>query len=216
MSARARIDHLVVTSPNLKSGVQWVRDALGVTPQLGGKHERMGTHNCLLRLGDSTYLEVISPDPNASAPGRARWFDMDNPDAARQVRLATWVVRTDNISSAVKSSTEAPDAVESMSRGDLNWLITVTEDGGLRLGGLAPALIQWQSSLHPAQALRDAGCSLVELQLHTPEPARLERLLRAIDLDMQHVTIVELAPQQVPHLSATIQGPLGIKTLTTV
>ena len=67
----AMLDHLVVTAPNLKSGVQWVRDTLGATPELGGKHPRMGTHNCLLQLGEQTYLEVISPDPNAPDPGRA-------------------------------------------------------------------------------------------------------------------------------------------------
>ena len=104
MNTTATIDHLIVTAPNLKAGVHWVRDVLGATPELGGKHLNIGTHNCLLSLGESTYLEVISPDPNAPDPRRPRLFDLDN---ARQPRLATWVVKTSDIHRTVSGCTES-------------------------------------------------------------------------------------------------------------
>jgi hypothetical protein len=53
------IDHIVITAPDLEVGAEFVRQTLGVIPQSGGAHPRMGTHNLLLRLGDSLYLEVI-------------------------------------------------------------------------------------------------------------------------------------------------------------
>jgi Glyoxalase-like domain len=62
------LDHPVITAPTLTAGTAWVESTLGVTPQPGGKHQRMATHNALLSLGDSTYLEVIAPDPAASRP----------------------------------------------------------------------------------------------------------------------------------------------------
>jgi hypothetical protein len=34
-----------------------VADLLGVEVPSGGRHERMGTHNLLMRLGGDTYLE---------------------------------------------------------------------------------------------------------------------------------------------------------------
>jgi len=55
------IDHIAITAPTLEAGAKFVKNVLGVNPQKGGEHLRMGTHNLLLRLGDTTYLEVISP-----------------------------------------------------------------------------------------------------------------------------------------------------------
>jgi len=216
LNAVATIDHLVVTAPNLKSGVQWVRDALGVTAQLGGKHLRMGTHNCLLRLGDDAYLEIISPDPNAPDPGRPRWFDLDELDKDSQPRLAAWVVRTAAIRDTITAATEPLGVIEPMSRGDLNWLITVTDDGRLPLAGIAPVVIQWHSASHPAQRLREEGCTLLKLELHHREPARVDRLLRSIRLDTECVNVIESGPNVRPRMIATIQTPRGIQSLPTV
>jgi hypothetical protein len=213
LSAEARIDHLVVTAPNLKSGVQWVRDTLGVTPQLGGKHVRMGTHNCLLRLGEDTYLEVISPDPNAPDPGRPRWFDLDKLHRSSQPRLAAWVMRTDDIRDTVSACGETLGAIEPMSRGDLDWLITVTGDGSLPLGGIAPVLIQWRTASHPAQRMREEGCSLYELELYHSEPDRVERLLRSMRLNTERVTVNKLKSDMPPRMVATIETRLGRKVL---
>jgi hypothetical protein len=62
---RSEIDHTVIASPFLDAQVKYVYESLGVMPLFGGVHTRMGTHNYLLRLGNSTYLEVIVLDvPN--------------------------------------------------------------------------------------------------------------------------------------------------------
>lgn len=211
MNATATIDHLIVTAPNLKVGVQWVRDALGATPELGGKHLNFGTHNCLLSLGESTYLEVISPDPNAPDPGRPRFFDLDN---VIEPRLATWVARSSDIHSAVSACTEPLGAIEPMSRGELNWLITLTGDGSLLLGGVAPTLIEWQGTAHPSQKLRDEGCKLLAVELHHSEPARVERLLQSVDIDITRIRVVESGSTAPPRIVATIETSEGIKNLS--
>src|SRR4051812_12900340 len=51
-----QLDHLTVTAPTLAQGAAFVRDALGAELQPGGEHPRMGTHNLLLRLGDTLFL----------------------------------------------------------------------------------------------------------------------------------------------------------------
>ena len=66
-------------------GGDYVRSVLGVAPGPGGAHARMGTHNLLLRLGESVFLEVIAPDPAAAPPGRPRWFGLDDVAAPRLV-----------------------------------------------------------------------------------------------------------------------------------
>jgi len=88
------IDHLTVTAPSLEIGAAFVHDVLGVSPQAGGEHPHMGTHNLLLRLGDTLFLEVIAPNPYAPAPTRPRWFGLDTLDSSSPPLLSAWVVRT--------------------------------------------------------------------------------------------------------------------------
>jgi len=124
MTTRAcELDHLVVTSPTLEAGVKWLQEALGVAPQAGGDHQRMGTHNALVRLGGATYVEVIASNPAAPPPRRPRWFELDCMTPAATPRLATWVARTDDIKSTVADCPSQFGAIEPMSRGPLNWLI---------------------------------------------------------------------------------------------
>jgi hypothetical protein len=49
------LDHLVVVAPTLDAGAAWARSALGADLRPGGRHDRMGTHNLLLRLGRAAY-----------------------------------------------------------------------------------------------------------------------------------------------------------------
>jgi hypothetical protein len=135
------LDHLVVTAADLRSGVEWVRDVLGAEPRPGGKHREMGTHNCLLRLGESAYLEVIAPDPGGCRPEWPRWFGLDHVSKGSPPRLAAWVARTPDIRAAQAACSEPLGGVERMSRGNLEWLITIPEDGSLPLDGAAPTLI---------------------------------------------------------------------------
>ncbi|TWA91006.1 glyoxalase-like protein [Bradyrhizobium stylosanthis] len=68
-----RLDHITVAANDLAEGVAYVEDALGIAPPAGGAHPLMGTHNHLLRLSETSFLEVIAPDPSAPAPTRPRW-----------------------------------------------------------------------------------------------------------------------------------------------
>ena len=61
----ARLDHITVVAPSLGAGSAYVEAALGVSPGAGRKHPGMATHNLLLALGSSVYLEVISADPES-------------------------------------------------------------------------------------------------------------------------------------------------------
>jgi hypothetical protein len=199
------VDHLVVTAPDLASGADFVRRTLGVEPQTGGKHARIGTHNLVLKLGDSVYLEVIAPDPEAPDPGRPRWFELDD---RRPPRLAGWAARTDDIRATAAASSEPLGTIAEMSRGDLNWLITIPDDGKLPLGGPGPALIEWRAP-HPAARMRDAGCSLVALQVFHPDPRRVSALL--VSLALRDGVSVSAAER--PHLVARFQTPAGPRSL---
>ena len=213
MTTRAcELDHLVVTSPTLAAGVKWLQETLEVAPQAGGDHQRMGTHNALVRLGSATYLEVIASNPVAPPPGRPRWFELDRmaPDATP--RLATWVARTDDMKSTVADCPSQYGAIEPMSRGPLNWLITVAPDGSLFGGGVFPTLIEWQTQEHPATRLENQGCVLRLLELFHPEPSSLRGLLECLGLH-DKATIRETLLGERPYLMAHIDTRHGLRSI---
>ncbi len=207
-----QIDHIVITAPDFAGGAELVRRSLGVMPQAGGEHARMGTHNLLLKLGESLYLEVIAPNPNAPEPGRPRWFELDEMKSDTPPRLATWVARTNDIRSTVAACSEPLGNVEPMSRGELSWLITIPPDGSLPFAGIAPTLIEWHTEAHPAARLRDAGCSLVRLEAFHPEASRVSALLRSISVEGE-ISVAPLPAGKRPYLVAQIQTPNGPRRL---
>ena len=196
----------MIVAPSLDAGARYVEESLGVAPAGGGRHERMGTHNRLLRLGEAVYLEVIAVDPDAPRPARPRWFGLDAAPAAP--RLATWVVRTGDIEASAAASMENLGAIEPMTRGAFSWRITIPADGTLPLDGIMPALIQWNGDAHPALTLPDAGCSLVRLDGKHPDPARIGRALDAIGF-ADRFEISAPSPGEHAELRAVIDTPRG-------
>ena len=167
------IDHLVVTAPNLAVGIDYVERSLGCKMQPGGQHPRMGTHNTLLRLGDQCYLEVIAIDPNAASPQRPRWFELDSLAANSRPRLAGWVMRTNDIQKVAQLPQLNVGPVEEMSRGTLEWQITIPSDGRFVCNGIVPSIIQWNGETHPASRLSDSNLSLVRLEARHPQATNI-------------------------------------------
>lgn len=205
---RAAIDHLVVTAPTLEAGAAYIRAELGVDMVPGGPHPRMGTHNLLLKLGETTYLEVLSVNPEAPPPDRPRWFELDQLTPDTPPRLVAWVARVDDIEAAVAASPVDLGNVEEMQRGGLTWLITVAGDGRLPQSGLAPVLIQWVAGKHPSSRLPDARCTLATLRGGHPTE---QVSLPGIDVDPRWF----FSSQDPGGLEAAIQAPAGMRTLRT-
>lgn len=196
------LDHLVVAAASLAEGTAWVEDLLGVPLEAGGEHPQFGTHNTLLSLGPSCYLEVISVDPQGPQPERPRWFALDTTDLLTGPRLHHWVVRP--------RAMAGRRHVESFRRGDLRWQLTVPPDGSLEHGGLVPSCIHWETA-HPCSRLPDHGVRLDALQLRTPEPERLREELQRMDVPEAGAEVV---PAQRRQLLARLTGPAGTVELS--
>ena len=161
---RVELDHVAIAAASLAEGVAWVETRLGVVLAGGGEHAAMGTHNRLLSLGPSEYLEVIAVNPAAPAPPHRRWFGLD--DFSGAPRPVSWVARTDNLAAMhLPADVGAPMA---LSRGDLKWRLTVPASGLGPYDGLYPSLIEWQGA-HPAARLPPSGLHLLALELSHPE-----------------------------------------------
>jgi len=204
------LDHLVVAAASLEAGAEWIAARLGVRPVGGGRHETMGTHNALVGLGPGAYLEVMAIDPQAPAPGRARWFDLDEPRMRARLAegpaLVHWVVRSRAIDDARAASDVEQGEILTLCRGDFEWRMTVPADGHLPARGLVPTLIQWSKPRHPSERLPDAGLRLVALAGEHPEPAPVRATLARLGLsDMLKVTFGES-----PRLAAMLRTPRGV------
>ncbi len=174
------LDHLAVAGETLEEASAHIEQALGVPLQPGGKHEKFGTYNRLLGLRDGLYLEAIAIDPNAPAPQRTRWFDLDR--FAGKPRLTNWICRVPDIEASLALFPDGVGTPIYLTRGALRWRMAVPPNGRLPFDNLFPALIQWQGDLHPAQMLQDSGCSLRRLVVYHPDAMGLAQHLGALDL----------------------------------
>jgi len=178
----AGVDHLIYTAPDLGAGIRRIEELLGVRPVPGGRHPDYGTHNALVALGSTAYLEIIAPDPELPRPARGRVFGLDAPGPPR---LVTWVLRREAIE-AVRDTAVAQGVplgrVESGSRDKpdgtaLSWKLT--DPYALPLGGAIPFLIAWGQTPHPARGAPPAG-DLVGLRIEHPDPAIVHSALTTL------------------------------------
>lgn len=196
-------DHLAVSCETLGAGMASVEAALGVALAPGGQHPHFGTHNRLLSLGGTEYLEVIAIDPSAPPPARPRWFDLDKFSGAP--RLTNWIVRCADLDVARSALGDEIGAPIALSRGDYRWRMAVPENGRLPFDNCHPAVIQWQSD-HPGLRLTDSGCRLTELTVRHPEAGKLRDRIASDDPRIRF----EAGPAG---LEASIDTPSGPRRL---
>jgi hypothetical protein len=200
----AIVDHLVYATSDLHQGMRDIEALLGVSPVLGGQHHGRGTHNALIALGDDAYLEIVAPDPD-QAQSQPRWLGVDS---AARGHISTWAVKRSHLvdfrTAALESGVPLGD-VHSASRRradgvELSWRLT--EPDPLVADGVIPFFIDWGGSPHPSAAAPQ-GATLVDLRLEHPDAPMVERMLRALELDVC-VTAANVAA-----VIATIEGRSG-------
>ncbi|MFK7879771.1 VOC family protein [Roseobacter sp.] len=169
------LDHLAISGETLEEARAYVEDKLGVSLNAGGQHDFFATHNALLGLEDGLYLEAIAIDPEAPAPERPRWFDLDRFSGAP--RLTNWICRTENLAGQLADMPAKMGASVALQRADLRWRMAVPDDGLLPFDNCAPALMQWDTPFHPADTLRSSGVRLRRLTVSHPKADALQALI---------------------------------------
>lgn len=195
------VDHILYGTPVLEQGMQEIEELLGVKPIRGGRHPDFGTHNALLSLGKTTYLEIIAPDPDLTRPPRGTLFDLDELERSR---LITWVLRSELIENLVETAEDGGLNVGELTSGSrkkpdgtvLSW--RSTNPYPLPLDGAVPFVISWGLTAHPAGGSPKAG-KLVGLRVEHPDPTAVREALQVLGVEMQ----VREGPQMA--LVATIQ-----------
>ncbi len=206
---------------SLEEGVAWCEATLGVTPGPGGEHPLMGTHNRLLRIDSAAfpraYLELIAINSEANyayGTRAARWFDMDNATIRARVaqngpQLIHWVARVPDIAVALQTLAAqgidrgpAIQASRMTPNGQLQWQITVREDGQRLFDGCLPTLIQW-GAVHPVDSMPASGVCLQDLHIAHPAANELQAAFDGIG-------IKGMAAHSAPaRITATVHTPKG-------
>jgi hypothetical protein len=210
-----KLDHLTVIAPTLSEGVSHVRDCLGLDVPFGSRHDYMGTHNHRLQLGDSVYLEIVALDPAGVDPGRARWFGVDNQGQVRMDwedgrRLRGWVANTQSIDSIVSTHTTIFGDGVQLPGADPTFTFSIPKDGSLPLDGAAPSLIDHRGDSSYVATIPDLGARLSSFTLEHPDPAGIEAIYRALDIDRP--PLILRGPKV--RYWALIETPAGLKELT--
>lgn len=197
------LDHLVIAAHSLEAGVQWCEQTPGLTPDAGGQHPQMGTHNRLLNISSpafaQAYLEIIAIDPQANlqlAADQRRWFDLDDPSLQARLEregaaLIHFVARTSALATHIHALAQAPlhidrgeavDMYRDSEQGRLHWQISIRPDGQRLFHGALPTLIQRDSPSHPTDRLPDRGLALRAVQVQAPDAAPLATALQRLGL----------------------------------
>jgi hypothetical protein len=199
------LDHILLGSPDLQAGIDFVEKHTGVGATFGGVHPGRGTQNALLSLGNRRYLEIIAPDPAQPA--------VKNPIASNlhslaEPRLVGWAAHPGSVTAFAEKLTAVGLKYEGPTPGSrkrpdgqlLKWQIVSLADTA---SGLLPFFIEWgQDSVHPSvDAPR--GCTLLSFAAETPDPEKLAATLKTLNLDL----LVKKGEK--PRLHAVISGPKG-------
>ncbi|MFK7744593.1 MAG: VOC family protein [Roseobacter sp.] len=199
-------DHIAIAGETLAAAQAHIQEALGVALQPGGEHDVFHTHNALLGLEDGLYLEAIAINPDAATPDQPRWFDLDRFSGAP--RLTNWICRTENMEAALTQLPAGSGAPVQLQRGDLRWKMAVPADGILPFNNCAPAVIQWQTDVHPADVLAPSGVCLRRLTVMHPEGDALRLALKDVLSDDR--VAIEPGPAGLHADFETPHGPRAI------
>lgn len=201
----ARVDHIILATPDVDDTADRFTTTLGVRAVPGGSHPSWGTRNALIALGEQAYLEIVGPDLEAPAPESPRPFGLDSLCAPR---LATWAVRgralealagrarADGIElgEVQRRTRRRPDGVL------LSW--AMTESAAPRADGILPFFIDWGATPHPATTSPRGG-TLVGLRARHPDADGVRTMLRSLGLAL------EVEPADAPGLIATLETRRG-------
>ena len=199
------LDHILLGSPDLQTGIEFVEQHTGVRATFGGVHPGRGTQNALLSLGERRYLEIIAPDP--AQPG------VKNPMASNlhslvEPRLVGWAAHPGRVpafaerlrAAGIKFEGPTPGSRKRPDGQFLKWQTLSLADTD---SGLLPFFIEWsQDSAHPSV---DApkGCALLSFAAEASDPEKLAAMLKTLNLDLP------VKKSEKPRLHAIISGPKG-------
>ena len=164
-----KLDHIVLAANTLEEGTSYLENKLHIKLSNIGYHKDMGTHNRVVKISKSVYLEVISIDPNCGHLNSKRWFNLDSLKLQSQLRKSPQVIGyvIENVDIKILKYYEP---FFKASRGEYKWKFAMpgTKASILAdqsyLNGIIPSLINWESE-KPINKMQDNHLNLEKIQV---------------------------------------------------
>jgi hypothetical protein len=92
-------------------------------------------------------------------------------------------VAVNNIHDATAKCGYDAGRITKVTRGDLEWWLTIPDDGSLAESGLLPSFIEWPNGRNPAGQLPENGTTLQNIILVHPHPDFVASIMDRINID---------------------------------
>jgi glyoxalase-like protein len=203
----AELDHIIVGFPNLEDGMARLFQLSGYHAAVGGSHPGRGTRNALLNLGNTSYLELLAPDPAQPA---LLWHK--EIATLTEPTIVGWAVRhakLDQLALLLKergvpcSDPIAGSRVRPEGQ-TLRWRMLMLADD--RKGNL-PFFIEWDSATAHPSVDAPGSCLLQEFRPSGPLPE-----IPPPQADMR----LHLVPGKRSQVQAKIAGSNGVFQLESI
>jgi hypothetical protein len=197
------IDHIVLAAPDLEEAMEQFEKMTGIGAVVAGSINGLGIKCSRISFNDSSYIEIIAPDPKSSGP-IGQLLKSKGITELTPFHFAIRSSKVETLKDEVKKFGYVPDHI-TMFGGHkdgtpMKWEMLYLY--GHNMGGICPFFINWSNSDHPCAKLPVVG-KLKKFTIRAPENDPVHKLLT-------HVTIkgfnVEVGK---PKLSFQFSSPEG-------
>ncbi|MER1967760.1 VOC family protein [Castellaniella sp. GW247-6E4] len=204
------LDHFMYAGTSLDDMATGFTALTGIVPEQGGRHPTLGTHNCLVGAGSSTYLELIAPDPASDVRSPMR----DGMEALPRPQLHRFIMRCASADFPAlaeayrRSGIEAPvhDLERLTQDGQiLRWRLMIPEANSYGL--FAPLFIDWLDTPHPTGRLTP-DATVLACEAGHPQADRLALLWRDLGVE------IPLRAADAPYMHVRLGTPRGEVAMT--
>lgn len=197
------IDHVVLAAPNLDDAMQEFEDRAGVGCVIAGSIKGLGLKCARVSFNDSSYLEIIAPDPNAPGP-IGELLKSKNIKELTPFHYAIRSSACESLKTEVKQFSYTPDHITMFgARSDgspKKWEMLYLY--GHKLGGIVPFFINWELRDHPCRTLPVVG-KLKKFSIRAPEGDPVHELFEHVGVEGINIEVGK------PKVSFQFSSPEG-------
>lgn len=181
------LDHIVLAAPDLETAMKDFKKQSGVELTIAGTIKGLGIKCARVSFNDSSYIEVIAPDPKSPGP----IGELLKAKGIKDMVPFHYAIRSskaEELKDEVKKFGYTPDHIT---------MFGAKKDGtprkwemlylyGHKMGGICPFFINWANSDHPCAQLPVVG-KLKKFTVRAPEDDPVHELLEHIGVSSIHI-----------------------------
>jgi Glyoxalase-like domain len=198
------IDHIVLAAPDLEEAMGEFEKKTGLAAVIAGTIKGLGIKCARVSFTDSTYLEIIAPDPKGPGP-IGELIKAKGIKELTPFHFAIRTTRAEQLKDEVTQFGYTPDHITMFgAKSDgtpRKWEMLYLYGHGI--GGTCPFFINWANSDHPCATLPVVG-KLKKLTIRAPEDDPVHKLLEHVGVKDINVEIGDK-----PKLAVSFSSPEG-------